>query len=121
MEITEEKVDAVTFTSAPQIRFLTEYAGSRGMLQAMLEAFETGVLAVAVGRITADALKEAGIRRIVMPEQERMGSMIVEQPVFGGSSLAAFFVKITGAFRAEAGRRCSFIAWLTVGGGSPFP
>ncbi|BCG61439.1 uroporphyrinogen-III synthase [Paenibacillus sp. URB8-2] len=78
MEITEEKVDAVTFTSAPQIRFLTEYAGSRGMLQAMLEAFETGVLAVAVGRITADALKEAGIRRIVMPEQERMGSMIVE-------------------------------------------
>ncbi|NGM82216.1 uroporphyrinogen-III synthase [Paenibacillus sp. 7124] len=77
-EITEAKVDAVTFTSAPQIRFLAEYADSRGMRQAMLDAFEAGVLAVAVGRITADALKEAGIRRIVMPEQERMGSMIVE-------------------------------------------
>ncbi|MDT3425506.1 uroporphyrinogen-III synthase [Paenibacillus forsythiae] len=77
-EITEEKVDAVAFTSAPQMRFLAEYALGCGRLQAMLHAFENGVLAVAVGRITADALKEAGVKRIIMPEQERMGSMIVE-------------------------------------------
>ncbi|AIQ65972.1 uroporphyrinogen-III synthase [Paenibacillus stellifer] len=77
-EIIQGKVDAVTFTSAPQIRFLAEYAESRGMLPAMLEAFETSVLAVSVGKVTADSLKEAGISRIVVPEQERMGSMIVE-------------------------------------------
>ncbi len=44
----------------------------------MVKSFEEKVLAVSVGRITSEALKEEGIKRIIMPEHERMGSMMVE-------------------------------------------
>lgn len=77
-DIVEGKVDAVAFTSAPQFRFLADFARSQGKLAEMLQAFENTVLAVSVGRITSEALKEEGIQRIVMPEHERMGSMFVE-------------------------------------------
>lgn len=77
-EITEGTIDAVAFTSAPQFRFLSEYAREQGKLEEMLQSFENKVLAVSVGRITSEALKEEGVERIVMPEHERMGSMIVE-------------------------------------------
>lgn len=77
-DIVGNKVDAVTFTSAPQFRFLAEYAREQGQLPLLLEAFEEPVVAVAVGKITAQALKEEGIERIVIPEEERMGSMMVE-------------------------------------------
>lgn len=78
MEITEGKIDAVAFTSAPQFRFLAQFAKSQGLLERMLKSFEENVLAVSVGRITSEALKEEGIQRIIMPEHERMGSMMVE-------------------------------------------
>ncbi|WP_042202422.1 uroporphyrinogen-III synthase [Paenibacillus camerounensis] len=77
-EILEAKVDAVAFTSAPQFRFLSEYARENGKLEQLLHAFEQEVLAVSVGKITSQALKEEGVERIVMPEHERMGSMFVE-------------------------------------------
>ncbi|MHA6532614.1 uroporphyrinogen-III synthase [Paenibacillus sp. BAC0078] len=77
-EITEGKVDAVAFTSAPQFRFLAQYAREQGKLKELVQAFEDRVLAVSVGRITSESLKEEGITRIVMPEHERMGSMFVE-------------------------------------------
>lgn len=78
MEITEGKIDAVAFTSAPQFRFLAQFARAQGQLEEMLMSFEEKVLAVSVGRITSEALKEEGVQRIIMPEHERMGSMIVE-------------------------------------------
>lgn len=77
-EILEAKVNAVAFTSAPQFRFLSQYAQEQGKLAQMLEAFEREVLAVSVGKITSQALKEEGVQRIIMPEHERMGSMFVE-------------------------------------------
>ncbi|MGG1879551.1 uroporphyrinogen-III synthase [Paenibacillus campinasensis] len=70
-------VDAVAFTSAPQFRFLTDYAESKGQLAALLDAFAGPVVASAVGKVTAQALREAGIERIVVPEEERMGAMMV--------------------------------------------
>ncbi len=76
-DIVQSNVDAVTFTSAPQFRFLAEYARVHNQLSAMIAAFEGPVVAVAVGKITAQALKEEGIQRIVVPEEERMGSMMV--------------------------------------------
>ncbi|MFF2911739.1 uroporphyrinogen-III synthase [Paenibacillus sp. NPDC057934] len=77
-EIVTSKVDAVAFTSAPQFRFLSQFAKEKDKLEALREAFENDVLAVSVGRITSAALQEEGITRIVMPEHERMGSMFVE-------------------------------------------
>lgn len=78
LEITEGKIDAVAFTSAPQFRFLSAFAREQGQLDEMVKSFEEKVLAVSVGRITSEALKEEGIKRIIMPEHERMGSMMVE-------------------------------------------
>ncbi|WP_151733660.1 uroporphyrinogen-III synthase [Paenibacillus tengchongensis] len=78
LEILAGEVDAVAFTSAPQFRFLAGYAREQGRLPELIAAFEGKVLAVSVGRITSESLKEEGITRIVAPEHERMGSMFVE-------------------------------------------
>ncbi|HAF98493.1 uroporphyrinogen-III synthase [Paenibacillus sp. FSL K6-1566] len=77
-EIIQGKVDAVAFTSAPQFRFLADFAKDHGKLEAVLEAFRGPVIAVAVGKVTAQGLREEGITRLLVPEDERMGSMMVE-------------------------------------------
>ncbi|MCJ8012845.1 uroporphyrinogen-III synthase [Paenibacillus sp. KQZ6P-2] len=78
-EILQHQVDAAAFTSAPQVRNLVEYARSHGKLEKLVYAFEGPVVAAAVGKMTAQALLEEGITRVVYPpEDERMGSMMVE-------------------------------------------
>lgn len=76
-EILSGKVDAVNFTSAPQGRFLFSFAKEKGVLYEVLDAFSKDVVAVAVGKVTAAALKEEGIERIIIPQEERMGSAII--------------------------------------------
>lgn len=70
-------VDAVNFTSTPQVRFLFAHAKEKGQLDQLLAAFAGDVVAVAVGKVTAAALRDSGVERVVVPEQERMGSAIV--------------------------------------------
>lgn len=77
-DILEGRVDAVSFTSSPQVRFLLEYAEKRGRFDDLIAALQGTVIAVAVGKVTAQGLYEAGISRVVAPKEERMGSMIVE-------------------------------------------
>ncbi|MGG3925506.1 uroporphyrinogen-III synthase [Metabacillus fastidiosus] len=88
-EILERKVDAVNFTSAPQPRFLFAYVKEKGLYDQLIEAFETDVVAVAVGKITAAALKEENVKRIVIPEEERMGSAIIALEQFYKGTYAA--------------------------------
>lgn len=76
-EILAGKIDAVNFTSTPQARFLMSYAKEHGLEKELLEAFSTNVMAVSVGKVTAQALREVGITRMVVPEEERMGSAII--------------------------------------------
>ncbi|CAM4279293.1 uroporphyrinogen-III synthase [Paenibacillus tarimensis] len=86
-EIVGAKVQAVAFTSTVQVRYVMQSAAQQGMLDAMLAAFDDGVLAVAVGKVTAEALYEEGVKRVLFPEEERMGSMIVAMSRhFGGRS-----------------------------------
>ncbi|AZK45830.1 uroporphyrinogen-III synthase [Paenibacillus lentus] len=77
-DIIEARVDAVSFTSSPQVRFLLEYAKKQGHFNDLIAALKESVIAVAVGKVTAQGLYEAGIPRVVAPKEERMGSMIVE-------------------------------------------
>ncbi|WP_434749063.1 uroporphyrinogen-III synthase [Paenibacillus amylolyticus] len=77
-EIIQHQLDAVAFTSGPQIRFLTEYAASQGKLEQMLTAFKEGVVPASVGKVTANAMREEGIEALVVPEDEKMGALIVE-------------------------------------------
>ncbi|KHF39095.1 uroporphyrinogen-III synthase [Halalkalibacter okhensis] len=77
-ELFRSDVDAVCFTAAIQVRSFFKYVKEKGYKDQVLDAFRTNVLAVAVGKVTAEALNEEGVTRVVAPELERMGAMIVE-------------------------------------------
>lgn len=87
MDIVHRRVDAVTFTSAQQVRFLFDYAAKENQVDAVVAGFDE-VVATAVGKVTAESLRENGVQRIVAPEEERMGAMIVAlMRYFEGESL----------------------------------
>lgn len=77
-EIIKGSVDAVCFTTAVQVRYFYSYVRAHGWYLDINKRFKKRVLAVAVGRVTAEALKEEGVQRVLAPETERMGAMIVE-------------------------------------------
>ncbi|MDP5275587.1 uroporphyrinogen-III synthase [Chengkuizengella axinellae] len=76
-EVLNGDVDVVAFTSGPQIRFMAEYADKKKKLTELIQAFNENVLALSVGKVTEAAIREEGIHRVVTPELERMGSMVV--------------------------------------------
>lgn len=78
IELIASEVDAVCFTTAVQVRSLFNYAKEKNVDKELIQAFNTNSLAVAVGKVTAEALKEEGVERIISPENERMGAMIIE-------------------------------------------
>lgn len=77
-ELLNGQVDAVCFTTKVQVHSLFEFARKNGCLTDISHAFKERTVAVSVGKVTAEALKEEGIERYIMPENERMGAMIVE-------------------------------------------
>ncbi|WP_408640771.1 uroporphyrinogen-III synthase [Salipaludibacillus keqinensis] len=77
-EVLAGEIDAVCFTAAIQVRSLFKYAKEKRYSRSIVDAFMTHTMAVAVGKVTAEALHEEGIDRIVKPDLERMGAMIVE-------------------------------------------
>lgn len=77
-ELMNHELDAVCFTTAIQVRSLFNFAKEQGFLTGIKRSFKEDVLAVAVGKVTAEALSEEGIERIITPENERMGAMIIE-------------------------------------------
>lgn len=83
-EILHDKVDAVCFTTAIQVHSLFSLAQEKGIGSELIAAFKDKTVATAVGKVTAEALREVGIERIVVPEHERMGAMIVELANFFG-------------------------------------
>ena len=76
-ELIAGSVDAVCFTTAIQVRSLFDYAREKGYEQQIKAAFSDKAAATAVGKVTAEALRDEGIERIVVPEHERMGAMII--------------------------------------------
>lgn len=77
LEIASGKVDAVAFTSNTQVRFLFDIARRLGIADFLAEAFARNVQAVSVGVMTTQALRDAGVKDIVAPQQERMGAMVM--------------------------------------------
>ncbi|WP_368504297.1 uroporphyrinogen-III synthase [Alkalihalophilus sp. As8PL] len=77
-EIIEQQVDAVCFTTILQVRALFDYASSVQSSSELATCFNEKVLAVAVGKLTAEGLTDASVTRMVVPERERMGTMIIE-------------------------------------------
>ena len=80
-EIFSGRLDAVAFTSNTQVNYLFAVAERFGQAETLRAAFtgkpQNPVQAVSVGHMTSAALHEAGVSRLVQPEHERMGAMIV--------------------------------------------
>jgi uroporphyrinogen-III synthase len=77
-EVLSNDVDVVAFTSNTQVKFFFEGARklkAEGFLQ---RAFNEKVIALSVGSMTTAELKKNGITRIIAPEHERMGAMVME-------------------------------------------
>ncbi|KJF46844.1 MULTISPECIES: uroporphyrinogen-III synthase [Bacillus] len=77
-EMKDGQVHAVCFTTAVQVHAFFKLAEEWDKKEELQHLFEQHVLAVAVGKVTAEALKEEGISRILAPSLERMGAMIME-------------------------------------------
>lgn len=77
-EMKEGKIHAVCFTTAVQVHAFFKLAEEWGKKKNCNIYSSKDVLAVAVGKVTAEALKEEGISRILAPSLERMGAMIME-------------------------------------------
>lgn len=75
--LVEQKYQAICFTTALQVKALFKSAEDRGMKQSLFTCLQNDVIATAVGKITAEALTEEGITRVVVPAKERMGAMII--------------------------------------------
>lgn len=71
--IREGQVEAVAFVAAIQVEFLFEGAQDP---EALRQALNTRVLPLAVGRVTADALREWGVERFFLSETERLGALL---------------------------------------------
>ncbi len=71
-------LDAVVFTSAVQVRNVMARAAETGRKREALRSLDAGAVAVAVGKVTAEALHEEGVRRVVVPAEERLGVALVE-------------------------------------------
>ncbi|QHT61540.1 uroporphyrinogen-III synthase [Paenibacillus lycopersici] len=76
-EIIHGRIDAVALTSTVQVRFVMGCAERLGVAEAVRDAFAARVLPVAIGKVTAEAMREEGVSRVLYPEEERMGNMLV--------------------------------------------
>ncbi|MCY9667754.1 uroporphyrinogen-III synthase [Paenibacillus alginolyticus] len=77
-ELSTSSIDAVCFTTAVQVRYLFNYAKRQGFADTVRESFNSRVRAVAVGKVTEEALREEGLAHVIVPEIERMGAMVIE-------------------------------------------
>lgn len=77
-ELINHKYDAVCFTTGIQARELFKVAKAHDQHEALKQIFAERVLAVSVGKVTTEELYHQGVNRVVFPEHERMGAMIME-------------------------------------------
>lgn len=73
----EGTMDAVVFTSTAQARCVFHRARETMKEHLLLAAFEKAVLCVAIGNVTADALHDEGVIRLIYPEEERLGPALI--------------------------------------------
>ncbi|MGL4609536.1 MAG: uroporphyrinogen-III synthase [Trueperaceae bacterium] len=77
-EVLSNEVDVVAFTSNTQVKFFFECSRKLNAESFLQKAFNEKVIALSVGSMTTAELKKNGITRIIAPEHERMGAMIME-------------------------------------------
>ncbi|WP_046173942.1 uroporphyrinogen-III synthase [Domibacillus indicus] len=76
-EVIAGDMDAVLFTATPQVRVLFQEAVKQGLAEELAEAFNERAAAGSVGRVTTGTLNEYGVSRVIAPDHERMGALVV--------------------------------------------
>lgn len=80
----KHEIQAVAFTSAPQVRMLFEIASQLGISTMLKRALDTVTIA-SIGEVTNRALAEKGVVPQIVPKQPKMGSMVqAVADFFGG-------------------------------------
>ncbi|SEH72206.1 uroporphyrinogen-III synthase [Halobacillus karajensis] len=74
-EVVSSQLDAVVFTSKTQVRNLVDSGIDK---EKLAESFNQDVLAVAVGKVTAQELENIGVQKVLQPAKSKMGAMVVE-------------------------------------------
>ncbi|SDH44713.1 uroporphyrinogen-III synthase [Alteribacillus bidgolensis] len=77
-ELRRGEIDAICFTTQLQVHSLFQHAQEHHLKEELISIFENKTVAAAVGKVTAEALKEVGVKRLLAPENQRMGAMIME-------------------------------------------
>ncbi|MDQ4110779.1 MAG: uroporphyrinogen-III synthase [Actinomycetota bacterium] len=73
--LTDGELDAVTFTSAPAVAAFMQAAGSVGLRDEVVAAFQADVVAACVGPVTAAAFEMWGVPTM-FPERSRTAAMV---------------------------------------------
>ena len=73
--VSQRQLDAVTFTSAPAAGAFLEVADELGLRTDLVRAMRERVAAVAIGPVTAEPLRQAGIPG-AYPDRFRLGALI---------------------------------------------
>jgi uroporphyrinogen-III synthase len=71
----QRQIQAITFTSAPAAAATLQTAHSLGLRREFTQALSTYVTSAAVGPVTAEPLREAGIEPVV-PDRHRLGALV---------------------------------------------
>jgi uroporphyrinogen-III synthase len=79
------KIDAIAFTSGPQLQFLLDAAKSQGCESALRARLGKDVAVVSIGEVTARALETAGIPVSVVPAEPKMAPMVQAMAAYFGS------------------------------------
>ncbi|WP_176757490.1 uroporphyrinogen-III synthase [Salimicrobium halophilum] len=74
-KILNAEVQAVLLTSKNQVRNLFEEEASHAEL---ITSLNNEVKAIATGKVTAQELENFGVRKVLFPENQKMGAMVVE-------------------------------------------
>jgi uroporphyrinogen-III synthase len=75
--VVDGRLDAITFTSAPAVTALLQVAEDEGLMAGLLAALSRGVLAFAVGPVTAEPLLRKGVP-VHVAERHRLGGLVHE-------------------------------------------
>ena len=73
--ILDGQVQAIAFTSAPQVTMLFDFAAQLGLADALEKALGAGVVIASIGAVTSRALAERNLTAKIVPTQPKMGAL----------------------------------------------
>jgi uroporphyrinogen-III synthase len=76
-DLSQGKIDAIAFTSQPQVPNLLTIASHAGKEASLRESLNGPVVVASVGPVCSRRLREAGIKVDVEPEHPHMGSLVL--------------------------------------------